>query len=229
MTADSEEWSGPVVDGGEPRSAAERRERFTGNVWGVVSENVDFGRVSAWRDMLLHPGAVAVIAVDDADRVLLIRQYRHPVGRWLFEPPAGLLDEAGEDPWHTAARELAEEAGYAAELWHTLLDVYLSPGGSSEAIRIYLARGLTPLPDGREHTGEAEEAYLPRAWVPLLQARDLVLSGQIGSPTAVAGVLAAVAARAEGWSSLRPADAPWPAREALLRNDRIFPFHPPVR
>jgi len=222
MTADSEEWAGPIIDGGEPLPVTERTERFTGHVWSIVSDRVDFGASSATRDVQLHPGAVAVIALDDADRVLLIRQYRHPVGRFLFEPPAGLLDEPGEQPWRTAARELAEEAGYEATQWHVLLDMYLSPGGSSEAIRIYLARGLSTLPDGREHTGEAEEAHLPRTWVPLLAARDLVLGGQIGSPSAVAGILAAVAARAEGWSSLRPADAAWPAREDLLRHDRVF-------
>jgi ADP-ribose pyrophosphatase len=222
MTADSEEWAGPVEDGGEPLPVTERTDRFAGNVWAIVSDRVDFGASTAIRDIQLHPGAVAVIALDDSGRVLLIRQYRHPVGRYLFEPPAGLLDEAGERPSHTAARELAEEAGYAAREWHVLLDVYLSPGGSSEAIRIYLARGLTPLPDGREHTGEAEEAHLPRVWVPLEEARDLVLAGKVGSPSAVAGILAAVAARSAGWATLRPVDDPWPAREALLRQDRVF-------
>ena len=224
MSFESEEWSGPIADGGEPLPVTERIDRFTGNVWGIVSDRVQFPTGSALRDVQIHPGAVVVIALDDHERVLLIRQYRHPVGRYLFEPPAGLLDRADEEPWRTAARELAEESGYAADEWNVLLDLYLSPGGSSEAIRIFLARGLSPLPDGREHTGEAEEAHLPRAWVPLLEARDLVLSSQIGSPSAVAGILTAVTCRADGWSTLRPADAPWPAREALLHIDRVFDF-----
>jgi 8-oxo-dGTP pyrophosphatase MutT (NUDIX family) len=222
MTADSEEWVGPVVDGGDPRPVRHRTEQFAGRVWSIVTDEVQFEHATATRDIQLHPGAVAVIALDEDERVLLIRQYRHPVGTYLFEPPAGLLDEPDEEPWRTAARELGEEAGFTASHWHVLLDVYLSPGGSSEGIRIYLARGLTALPDGREHTGEAEEAHLPRAWVPLDEARDLVLSGRIGSPTAVAGILAAVVAKADGWSSLRPADAPWPAREALLKSERVF-------
>jgi 8-oxo-dGTP pyrophosphatase MutT (NUDIX family) len=217
----SEEWVGPVADSGDPLPVVNREVRFEGYVWSVVSEDVAFDGVTARRDVIVHPGAVAVIALDDDDRVLLIRQYRHPVGRWLFEPPAGLLDAAGEPPWRTAQRELAEESGYQARHWDVLVDLYTSPGGMSEAIRVYLARGLSPLPDGRPHTGEAEEAHLPRAWVPLDDARDLVLSGDLGSPTSVSGILAAWTGRAAGWSTLRPADAPWPARDQLLATDRV--------
>lgn len=216
-----EEWAGPVEDAGEPRPFSERTVRFEGRVWSVVSDTVEFEAASAVRDVILHPGAVAVIALDGDDRVLLIRQYRHPVGRWLFEPPAGLLDEPDEAAWLTAARELAEESGYEAARWDVLLDFYTSPGGTSEGIRVFLARGLTPLADGRPHTGEAEEAHLPRAWVDLDEARDLVLSGHLGSPSAVTGILAAWVGRAGGWASLRPADAPWPARELLVAADRV--------
>jgi ADP-ribose pyrophosphatase len=214
-------WHGPVADGGEPLPVRRRRARFAGHVWAVVSDEVDFGTSIATRDVQLHPGAVAVVALDEEDRVLLIRQYRHPVGQWLFEPPAGLLDEPGEPEWQTAARELAEEAGLAADRWHVLVDLFMSPGGSSEAIRVYLARSLHELPGGRPHTGEAEEAHLPRAWVDLDEARDLVLTGRIGSPSAVTGILAAWASRAGEWASLRPVDAPWTAREALVANDRV--------
>ena len=220
-SASSEEWSGPVADGGPAHASSNRRERFGGKVWDVVTEDVEFENSTAARDVLIHPGAVAVIALDDAERVLLIRQYRHAVGTYLFEPPAGLLDAVGEPPHLTAVRELAEEAGYEAADWAVLVDTYLTPGGSSEAIRVYLARGLRPLADGRVHTGEAEEAHLPRAWVPLDEARRLVLSGAIGSPTAVIGVLAASASRDGGWASLRPASAPWPARDRLLTTDRV--------
>jgi ADP-ribose pyrophosphatase len=177
------------------------------------------------RDVLIHPGAVVVIAVDDQDRVLLIRQYRHPIAMLVFEPPAGLLDVEGEPPAVTAARELAEEAGFQAETWYSLVDFYNSPGGSSEAIRVYLARGLTEIPGGRPQTGEAEEAFLPRAWVPLDEAVDLVLSGRLGSPSAVVGILAAKAARDDGWRSLRPMGAPWPARAHLLAEGRVHGGH----
>lgn len=217
----TEEWTGPVEDAGEPRPHRDRAIRFEGHVWSVVSDTVEFEGASAVRDVILHPGAVAVIALDDDDRVLLIRQYRHPVGRWLFEPPAGLLDEPDEAAWLTAGRELAEESGYEASRWDVLLDFYTSPGGTSEGIRVFLARGLSPLADGRPHTGEAEEAHLPRAWVDLDEARDLVLSGRLGSPSAVTGVLAAWTSRAGGWASLRPADAPWPARDLLVAADRV--------
>jgi len=138
----SELWDGPVADAGDPLPSAGRTVPFEGRIWSVVSEDVDFGGTTARRDVLIHPGAVAVIALDDDDRVLLIRQYRHPVGRYLFEPPAGLMDALDESGWETAQRELAEEAGYEAGTWHVLLDVYLSPGGMSEAIRIFLARDL---------------------------------------------------------------------------------------
>lgn len=216
-----EEWRGPVADGGPALTGAGRRIRFEGRVWDVITEDVEFAHSRAARDVILHPGAVAVIALDDDDRVLLLRQYRHAVGTYLFEPPAGLLDAEGEPPQVTAARELAEEAGYEAAEWAVLVDTYLTPGGSSEAIRVYLARGLSALSDGRIHTGEAEEAHLPRAWVPLDEARDLVLSGAIGSPTAVIGVLAAWVGRAGGWTTLRPSDAAWPARDRLVRTERV--------
>ena len=217
-----EEWTGAVGDADAALPVLDSRERFAGRVWSVRTDTVAFGEaVTADRDVLLHPGAVAVIALDEADRVLLIRQYRHPVAMMLFEPPAGLLDHAGESPLATAARELAEEAGYSAARWHVLVDLLNSPGGSSEAIRVYLARDLAPLPGGREHTGEAEEAHLPRAWVPLEEARDLVLAGALASPSAVCGILAAVAARADGWAALRQADAPWPARDRVVEAGRL--------
>lgn len=221
----TERWDGPVADGGQPLPTAGRQVRFRGRVWSVVTDDVRFDSVLAPRDLVLHPGAVAVIAIDSDDRVLLIRQYRHPVGCYLFEPPAGLLDVAGEPPLATAQRELAEESGLSAGRWSVLVDQYMSPGGMSEAVRVYLARDLAPLPGGRPHTGEAEEAHLPQAWVDLDRARDLVLSGAVGSPTAVSGVLAAWAARAGRWAGLRPADTPWPARDRLVATDRVFAAH----
>lgn len=217
----SEEWIGAVADSAEIRPSSGRVTEFEGRIWSVISEDVDFGESVARRDVLIHPGAVAVIALDDEERVLLIRQYRHPVGMLLFEPPAGLMDTADETGWETARRELAEEAGFRAARWDVLVDVFLSPGGMSEAVRIFLARELAPIPGGRVLTGEAEEAHLPRAWVPLDEATELVLGGDVGSPTAVVGILAAAASRAGGWESLRPADSPWLAREHLEAADRV--------
>lgn len=216
-----EDWEGPVADQPWEREVLRTQQRFAGRVWSVRTDEVDFDGHVAHRDVLVHLGAVAVIALDERERVLLIRQYRHPVGMYLFEPPAGLLDVPGELPQVTAARELGEEAGYAAGRWDVLVDLLNSPGGSSEAIRVYLARELAPLRGGRPHTGEAEESHLPRAWVPLDQARDLVLAGKVSCVSAVCGILAAWSARQAGWSTLRPADAPWPARTTIERSGRV--------
>lgn len=217
-----ESWSGSIADTPESSmSVSERSEVFAGRVWTVVRDQVRIGEIDSVRDVVMHPGAVAVIAVDDDDRILLVRQYRHPVAMYLFEPPAGLLDVAGEPPLETARRELAEEAGVQASTWHTLVDLFNTPGGSSEAIRVYLASDLTALPGGRPNTGEAEEAHLPQAWVPLEEAVELVLSGAIGSPSGVAGILALDAIRRKGGQGLRPAQAPWTAREWLVSQQRV--------
>jgi 8-oxo-dGDP phosphatase len=161
----------------------------------------------AERTVVTHPGAVAVLAVDDADRVLMIRQYRHPVGRLLWEIPAGLRDADGESPLATAERELLEETGYRAERWHTLVDFFPSPGYTTERVRVFLARDLAPVPDTgyeRHH----EEKFLVTEWVPLAAAVRLALDGKLRNGPAITGVLAGYAASAEGFSSLRPADAP---------------------
>ena len=226
--AGDEEWIGDIADTVEPRPIIDSVPRFEGRIWSIRSDTVDFAGHHAVRDVQQHLGAVAVIAIDDEDRVLLIRQYRHPVAMALFEPPAGLLDVAGETPHRTAVRELAEESGFEASTWHVLVDFLNSPGGSSEAIRVYLARDLREIDGGRQHTGEAEEAHLPRAWVDLDEAKDLVLAGRVGSPTAVCGILAAWASRADGWASLRPVDARWSARETVVSHHRVNPLSPRV-
>jgi 8-oxo-dGDP phosphatase len=163
----------------------------------------------AEREVVIHPGAVGVLALDDADRVLMIRQYRHPVGRLLWEIPAGLRDVRGEAPWRTAQRELAEEAGYRARDWHALIDYFSSPGYSTERLRIFLARDLEIIPEAeRDFVPEHEEAQLLADWVPLAEAVRLVLAGELHNGPAAAGVLAGYAARLEGFAGLRPADAP---------------------
>lgn len=185
----------------------------SGRVVAVRSDEVvmpDGARTT--RDVVVHPGAVGVVVLDPDDRVLLLRQYRHPVRRMLWEPPAGLLDEPGEPPLDTARRELAEEAGMRARDWRVLLDVFTSPGMSDEAVRVYLARGLEELPAEQRQPGEHEEADMPLAWVELEEAAALALAGRLHNPLTVSGVLAALAARGRGFDTLRPADAPWPER-----------------
>lgn len=169
------------------------------------------------REYLRHPGAVGIIALDAEGRVALVRQYRHPVRHRLIEPPAGLLDVDGEDYVLAARRELAEEVGLAADRWQVLVDLFTTPGIIAEGLRIYLARGLhrAEAPDGFVKTGE--EAELELTWAPLSDLVDAVLAGDLHNPTMVSGVLAAWAAYLKGddFASLRPADAPWPARAAL--------------
>lgn len=206
---DDESWTGPVADAGQPAAVAGSTERFRGHVWSVRTDAVLLpGGHRVERDLVVHPGAVGVAVLDDTDRILLIRQYRHPVGGYLFELPAGLCDVDGEEPLATAQRELAEEAGLRAGRWWTLADFFNSPGGSSEAFRCFLARDIEEIPGGRPRTGEAEEATLPRAWLPLADAVTAVLAGRLHNPTTVVGVLAAAAARERGWVDLRPAEGP---------------------
>jgi 8-oxo-dGDP phosphatase len=163
----------------------------------------------AERDVVIHPGAVAVLALDDAGQVLLIRQYRHPVRRLLWEIPAGLRDVSGEPAWGTARRELLEEAGYRARDWRLLADYYTSPGFSTERLRVFLARDLEFVPEAeRDFVPEAEEAELVSAWLPLDEAVRKVFAGDLHNGVAALGVLAAYAARSEGFDGLRPADAP---------------------
>ena len=174
---------------------------------------------TAERDIVLHPGAVGVIALDDAGRVLLLRQYRHPVRQRLWEPPAGLLDEPGEDPLVAAKRELHEEAHVRADRWNVLLDIFTSPGMSSEAVRLYLARDVAAS-DQPRHEGEDEEADMPVEWVDLDEAVRLVLNGALHNPLTAMGVLATAYARADGFASLRPGDAPWP-QMGSFRGSRV--------
>jgi 8-oxo-dGDP phosphatase len=161
----------------------------------------------AERSVVTHPGAVAVLALDDAQRVLMIRQYRHPVGYQLWEIPAGLRDTDGESPLRTAQRELLEETGYRAREWHTLVDYFASPGYSTEWLRIFLARGLEPVADD-DYQRKDEEKFIVPDWVPLHEAVRLALAGKLHSGPAIAGVLAGYAASSGGFSELRPASAP---------------------
>jgi 8-oxo-dGDP phosphatase len=184
-----------------------------GMVWDVRRDEVELGDGEVvTREVIEHTGAVGVVVLDADERVLLLRQYRHPVRSYLWEPPAGLLDVAGEDPLVAVQRELAEEADLTADDWHVLVDYYNSPGGSTESFRCYLARGLHDVPAGERHEREHEERGMVPAWVDLSEACALVLAGRLHNPTTVAGVLAAAAARDAGWATLRPADAPWPER-----------------
>ncbi|MGA9311609.1 MAG: NUDIX hydrolase [Pseudonocardiaceae bacterium] len=161
------------------------------------------------REIVEHPGAVAILPLYDDATVVMIDQYRHAVGRRLRELPAGLLDTAAEDPVSTARRELVEEVGCTAQDWSVLVDVVSSPGFSDEAVRVFLARGLTEI--GRPAGDDDEEADLSVVRVPLADAVHQVLAGEIVNASTVAGLLAAQAVLA-GTAQPRPVDASWPDR-----------------
>ncbi|MET1017134.1 MAG: NUDIX hydrolase [Leifsonia flava] len=183
---------------------------FSGMVWDVRRDTFDFNGHQITREYVDHTGAVGVLAIDDEDRVLLIRQYRHPVRQREWEIPAGLLDVEDEDPLVGAQRELAEEVDLAATQWAVLSDYQSSPGGSTEAIRVYLARGLSVVSHDFER--EAEEADMEQRWVALDDLVDAVLARRVQNSLLVVAALTAHAARARNWSTLAVADAPWPRR-----------------
>jgi 8-oxo-dGTP pyrophosphatase MutT (NUDIX family) len=170
---------------------------FDGHVISLRRDTVTMpGGGDSVREVVHHPGAVAVVALDADDRVVLVRQYRHPVGRHLWELPAGLRDADGEPPLETAKRELAEETQLAAARWSLLVSVYNSPGFSDELVQIYLAEGLSDAarPDG--FVVEHEEADMTVERVPLDEAVQRVFDGDIRNSSAVAGILAAARHRA---------------------------------
>jgi 8-oxo-dGTP pyrophosphatase MutT (NUDIX family) len=185
----------------------------------VASETIHVGKIfalradevrmpggnTARREVVEHFGAVAVLAKDDDDNIVLVHQYRHPVGRRLWELPAGLLDLGGEPPHVTAARELKEEAGLTAQNWRVLVDLVTAPGFSDEGVRAYLATGLTDV--GRPHAHD-EEADLEVRWFSLDEAMRMVITGEIVNSIAVGAILAAHSTR-DDIDALRPVDAPW--------------------
>ncbi|ORW16311.1 ADP-ribose pyrophosphatase [Mycolicibacter nonchromogenicus] len=163
------------------------------------------GGATATREVVEHFGAVAVVALDDEGRIPLIYQYRHALGRRLWELPAGLLDMGGEPAHLTAGRELVEEAGLTATTWQVLVDLVSTPGFSDESVRVYLATGLTEVDRPEAHD---EEADLKLEWYALADAARMVFSGEIVNAIAVAGILAAYA-HSQGLADLRDLDAEW--------------------
>ncbi|OBB70945.1 NUDIX hydrolase [Mycobacterium sp. 852014-52144_SCH5372336] len=181
---------------------------YVGNIFALRADEVRMpGGHTARREVVEHYGAVAVLAMDEDRNIAMVYQYRHPLGRRLWELPAGLLDLGGEPPHVTAARELEEEAGLSATDWRVLVDLDSAPGFSDESVRVYLATGLTDVgrPEARD-----EEADLTLRWYPLDEAVRMVLAGEIVNSIAVSGILAANTVTAP--DKLRSVDAPWTDR-----------------
>ena len=170
------------------------------------------GGNTARREVVEHYGAVAVVAMDNDSNIVMVYQYRHPVGRRLWELPAGLLDMSSEPAHVTAARELKEEAGLSAQNWRVLVDLVSTPGFSDESVRVYLATGLSDVgrPDAHD-----EEADLVVQWFPLDDAVRMAMSGEIVNTIAVSGILAAHAVR-DDFDSLRSVDAAWVDRPSAF-------------
>ncbi|ARX82488.1 MULTISPECIES: NUDIX domain-containing protein [Streptomyces] len=202
-----------IKDTAEEWQVTASQTPFVGNKTSVRTDDVVMpdGTVVR-RDYQVHPGSVAVLALDDENRVLVLRQYRHPVRHKLWEIPAGLLDVPGENPLHAAQRELYEEAHVKAEDWRVLTDVYTTPGGCDEAVRVFLARDLSEAEGERFEVSE-EESDMELARVPLADLVRGVLAGELHNNCLVVGALSLTAVlQGDGVDSLRPADAPWPAR-----------------
>jgi len=185
---------------------------YVGKIFALRVDDVRMPSGSvAKREVVEHYGAVAVLPIDEENNIALVYQYRHPLGRRLWELPAGLLDVGGEPPHITAARELTEEAGLVAGDWRVLVDLDSAPGFSDESVRIYRATELTEVgrPDAHD-----EEADLTVKWFPLVDAVRMVFDGEIVNSLAVAGILAAHAMPDTRW--LRTVDAPWLDRSSAF-------------
>jgi 8-oxo-dGTP pyrophosphatase MutT (NUDIX family) len=193
--------------------AVDSETLYVGKIFALRADEVRMpGGTTARREVVEHYGAVAIVALDDDRNVVLVHQYRHPVGRRLWELPAGLLDMGDEPPHATAARELEEEAGLAAAQWRVLVDLISAPGFSDESVRVFLATGLTEV--GRPEAHD-EEADMTVKRVPLDDAVHMVLAGEIVNSLAVAGILAAHTM--DDPEALRPVDAPWVDRSTRFR------------
>ncbi len=206
-----------LIDEPFPVNVVSSERVFEGRVWDVRRDAIEYGDGTITRDYVDHTGAVAILALDDDGRVLLIKQYRHPNGYRDWEIPAGLLDIDGESPVVAAQRELAEEVDLVAEQWDLLSEIVTSPGGSNEVVRVYLARGLRAADDVFDRM--EEEADLETRWVDLDAAVGAVLSRDIANGILGYALLSAQASRAAGWASLGPADQPWPRHPKLRSRD----------
>jgi len=180
---------------------------FEGAIWNVRRDRFVYGDNEIAREYVDHTGAVAVLVLDD-DRVCLIKQYRHPIATREWELPAGLLDFEGETALAAAQRELAEEVDLVAADWAVLSDFHTSPGGNNEALRVYLARTVTAAAEVFTRTDE--ESDIETRWVPLDDVVDAVLDRRLQNSILAVAALSAFASKAKGWSTLAPADAPWP-------------------
>ena len=195
--------AGSAVDGGgasgrlsdDPYEATVTSSEvvFEGAVWDVRRDVLDYDGTSITREYVAHTGAVAVLAVDDDERVLVIKQYRHPIRSRDWELPAGLLDQPGESLLAAAQRELAEEADLEATTWDELVAFHTSPGGNDETVTVFRATGVRATAEA--FAREAEEADIEVRWVALDEVVEGVLAGRLQNSILAIAALAAAASR----------------------------------
>lgn len=163
--------------------------RFTGRVFNLVVDQVEYPDGSrADREVAVHPGGAVVLPIFDDGRILLVRQYRHPSGQWLFELPAGKLEHK-EAPISCAQRELEEETGYTAATLEPLISIHTSPGFCSEVLHIFVARRLSPVAGGqRLEIGESTLTLHPFTWD---EALLMIEHGEIVDAKTICGILLA--------------------------------------
>lgn len=182
-----------ATDGAAPFRRLDERVVHRGHVITVAVERFEAPDGSTFeRDVVHHPGAVGVVPLHDDGTVVLVRQFRAPLGRSLLEIPAGVRDVAGEAPERTAARELAEEVGLAAERYDRLALFHNSVGWCDEHVHVFLATGLSPVPDDRQGI---EEHHMDIVRLPLADAPALIAAEEITDAKTVIGLTLALARR----------------------------------
>lgn len=180
-----------------------RRSAYSGPVFEVRVDTLTLdGQASFERDIVHHLGAVAVVALGEDGKIVLVNQYRHAVGQRLWELPAGLLDFPGESPLAAAKRELAEEAEMVAEHWFELCDYYSSPGFTDEKIKIFLATSLSPVGPDFIFEKEAEEKEMIVERHDLADVQTAIRQGHVRNAALVVGVLATCQEQLTGFINL---------------------------
>jgi ADP-ribose pyrophosphatase len=173
---------------------------YEGRVVNLSVEDVTLPNGAVTRlELMRHPGAAAAVPLFEDGTIVLLRQYRHAVGGWLWEIPAGKLDKPGENPLECAQRELAEEAGLAAERWHKLGSIYTTPGFCDEIIHLYLARDLRDVPQNHE-----EDEVIEVHRVPLREALAMIPDERLQDTKSMAALQATALLLGAGLPSTFP-------------------------
>jgi len=164
-----------------------KQRLYIGKVFNLVVDEIEYASGSrAIREVAEHPGGAVVLATFPDKRIILVRQFRYPLGKFLYELPAGKLGP-GEDPALCAARELAEETGYRAKTWRRLTAIYTSPGFCTEQLHIFLATDLSPALEGQAL--EEGEHSLTVEIVPVSDAIKMIERGEIVDGKTICGIL----------------------------------------